>query len=40
MRQTKSVIEIINVMTSATIGQPLDLDDIPEKFSSVEYEPE
>jgi transcription initiation factor TFIID TATA-box-binding protein len=40
MAQTKPVIEIVNVVASATIEQPLDLDDITEKFPSVEYDPE
>jgi len=40
MAQTKPVIEIVNVVASATIEQPLDLDDIAEKFPSVEYDPE
>jgi len=40
MAQTKPVIEIVNVVASATIEQPLNLDDITEKFPSVEYDPE
>ena len=40
MAQTKPIIEIVNVVASATIEQPLDLDDITEKFPSVEYDPE
>ena len=40
MTQTKPVIEIVNVVASATIEQPLDLYDITKKFPSVEYEPE
>ena len=40
MAQTKPIIEIVNVVASATIKQQLDLDDITEKFPSVEYDPE
>ena len=40
MAQTKPVIEIVNVVASATIEQSLDLDDVTEKFPSVEYDPE
>ena len=40
MVQTKPIIEIVNVVASATIEQPLDLDDITEKFPDVEYNPE
>ena len=40
MAQTKPTIEIVNVVASATIEQPLDLDDITMKFSDVEYHPD
>jgi len=40
MAQTKPVIEIVNVVASATIEQPLDLNDITKKFPDVEYHPE
>ncbi len=40
MVQTKPIIEIVNVVASATIEQSLDLDDITKKFPSVEYDPE
>ena len=40
MAQTKPIIEIVNVVASATIEQPLDLNDITEKFPDVEYNPE
>ena len=40
MAQTKPIIEIVNVVASATIEQPLDLDDITMKFPDVEYHPE
>ena len=40
MAQTKPIIEIVNVVASATIEQPLDLDDITMKFPDVEYHPD
>jgi len=40
MAQTKPIIEIVNVVASATIEQPLDLKDITLKFPDVEYHPE
>jgi len=40
MAQTKPIIEIVNVVASATIEQKLDLNDITEKFPDVEYNPE
>jgi transcription initiation factor TFIID TATA-box-binding protein len=40
MAQTKPVIEVVNVVASATINQKLDLVDITEKFPDVEYNPE
>ena len=40
MAQTKPIIEIVNVVASATIEQPLDLNDITKKFPDVEYHPE
>ena len=40
MAQTKPIIEIVNVVASATIEQPLDLNDITKKFPDVEYNPE
>ena len=40
MPQTKPVVEIVNVVASATIDQSLDLFKIKEKFPDVEYNPE
>ena len=40
MTQTKPVIEIINVVASATVEQKLDLNKITKKFPDVEYHPE
>ena len=40
MPQTKPVIEIVNVVASATIDQELDLDDITKKFPDTEHNPE
>lgn len=40
MAQTKPIIEIVNVVASATIEQRLDLLDITKKFPDVEYHPE
>ena len=36
MTVTKPIIEIVNVMASATIDQKLDLVDIQKKFPDVE----
>ncbi len=40
MPVTKPIIEIVNVVASATIDQKLDLYDIQKKFPDVEYHPE
>lgn len=40
MAQTKPVIEIVNVVASATIEQRLDLLDVVKKFPEVEYHPD
>jgi len=40
MTQTKPLIDIVNVVASATIDQKLDLNDITKKFPDVEYHPE
>ena len=40
MAQTKPIIEIVNVVASATIEQELDLNDITLRFPDVEYHPE
>ncbi len=40
MPQTKPVVEIVNVVASATIDQELDLYKIQKKFPDVEYNPE
>ena len=40
MVQTKPIIEIVNVVASATIEQPLDLNYITMKFPDVEYHPD
>jgi transcription initiation factor TFIID TATA-box-binding protein len=40
MTVTKPIIEIVNVVASATIDQKLDLVDIQEKFPNVEYHPD
>jgi len=37
---TKPMIEIVNVVASATIDQKLDLYDIQKKFPAVEYNPD
>jgi len=37
---TKPIIEIVNVVASATIDQKLDLYDIQKKFPDVEYHPD
>ncbi len=40
MAQTKPLIDIVNVVASATIDQKLDLNEITKKFPDVEYHPE
>jgi len=40
MPLTKPIIEIVNVVASASIDQTLDLNDITKKFPGVEYHPE
>ena len=40
MTATKPVVEIVNVVASATIDQKLDLYKIQKKFPGVEYNPE
>ena len=40
MPLTKPIIEIVNVVASASIDQKLDLNDIQKKFPAVEYNPE
>ena len=40
MTQTKPVVEIVNVVASATIQEKLDLNKITKKFPDVEYHPE
>jgi len=40
MTQTKPIVDIVNVVASATIDQKLDLNDITKKFPDVEYHPE
>jgi len=40
MTATKPVVEIVNVVASATIDQKLDLIKIQKKFPDVEYNPE
>ena len=40
MPLTKPIIEIVNVVASASIDQKLDLYDIQKKFPAVEYNPE
>ncbi len=40
MPLTKPIIEIVNVVASATIDQKLDLYDIQKKFPDTEYNPE
>ena len=40
MAQTKPIISIVNVVSSATINQKLDLVKITKKFPDVEYNPE
>lgn len=40
MPVTKPIISIENVVASATIDQPLDLNDIADKFPDVEYHPD
>ena len=40
MPLSKPLIEIVNVVASATIEQDLDLHEIQKKFPHVEYNPE
>jgi len=40
MAKTKPIIDIVNVVASATIDQKLDLNEITKKFPDVEYHPE
>jgi len=40
MPQTKPMIDIVNVVASASINQKLDLIDITKKFPETEYHPE
>jgi len=40
MTFTRPIIEIVNVVASATIDQKLDLNKIQEKFPDVEYHPD
>ena len=40
MTVTKPIVEIVNVVASATIDQKLDLYKIQEKFPDVEYNPD
>ena len=40
MTQTKPIVDIVNVVASATIDQKLDLNEITKKFPDVEYHPE
>ena len=40
MAKTKPVVEIVNVVASATIEQRLDLNKITKKFPDVEYHPD
>ena len=40
MAQTKPIIDIVNVVASATIDQKLDLNEITRKFPDVEYHPD
>jgi len=40
MAFTKPTVEIVNVVASAVLNQNLDLNDIQEKFSSLEYNSE
>ncbi len=40
MAFTKPTIEIVNVVASAVLNQNLDLNNIQEKFLSLEYNPE
>jgi transcription initiation factor TFIID TATA-box-binding protein len=40
MTVTKPIIEIVNVVSSSTIDQKLDLNDIQKKFPDVEYNPD
>ena len=40
MTVTTPIIEIVNVVASATIDQKLDLNEIQKKFADVEYNPD
>jgi transcription initiation factor TFIID TATA-box-binding protein len=40
MTQTKPLVDIVNVVASASIDQKLDLNEITKKFPDVEYHPE
>ncbi|MEK0351644.1 MAG: TATA-box-binding protein [Nitrosopumilus sp.] len=40
MAVTKPIIEIVNVVASASVDQKLDLNDITKKFPDTEYHPE
>ncbi len=40
MPVTKPIIDIVNVVASASVDQKLDLDDITKKFPDTEYHPE
>ena len=40
MPQTKPMIEIVNVVASASVDQKMDLNDITKKFPDVEYHPD
>ncbi len=40
MPSTKPIIEIVNVVASATIDEKLDLNDIQAKIPDIEYNPE
>ncbi|KER05756.1 TATA-box-binding protein [Marine Group I thaumarchaeote SCGC AAA799-E16] len=40
MSTTNPIIEIVNVVASAVLGQKLDLNDIQKKFPDVEYHPD
>ncbi|NIM25534.1 MAG: TATA-box-binding protein [Nitrosopumilaceae archaeon] len=40
MPQTKPMIEIVNVVASASVDQKMDLNEITKKFPDVEYHPD
>ena len=40
MPQSKPIIEIVNVVASATVDQKLDLDEIKKQFVDLEYDPD